>query len=177
MMPITPLSCIHPNWRGSLIPSAFDALTRGIERERTRVSGSNYLALTFRREFDYDGLMEYLQLLNGFSDEVTAIHYVDELAAQALSTSLTAPSYGERRRWRHDPSRDNERFKDKHESPLVWGVHLRSFKTLNDSGFDSIYFQFEVVRVNDPSVIGPDLLSYLDAESEWVDYFISKGKD
>jgi len=172
-----PLCQIHPSWRGSIIPSAFEALARGIERERNRLSGSAFLALTFRQEFDYDGLTEYLELLRGFSDEAVAIHYVEETAAQALTASLTTPSYSEHRRWRHDQSRDNERFKEKHESPFVRGVHLRGFKTLNDSGFDSIYFQFEVVRVSDPSVIGPDLLSYFDAESEWVDYFISKGKD
>jgi hypothetical protein len=172
-----PLSRIHPSWQGSLIPSAFEALTRGLERERTRLSGSALLALAFRQEFDYDGLTCYLELVKGFRDEAAAIHSVEEAAGQALSTALTAPSYSQHRRWRRDPSRDNERFTEKHESPLVRGVHLRSFKVLNDSGFDSIYFQFEVVRVSDPSVIGPDLLSYFDAESEWVDYFISKGKD
>ena len=171
-----PLSQIHPSWRGSLIPSAFDALTRGMERERNRLSGLSFLTLTFRQEYDYDGLMEDLQLLKGFSDEATAIHYVEQLTEQALSASLAAPSYGNYR-WRHDPSRDNERLKAKHESSLVRCVHLRSFKILNDSGYDSKHFQFEVVCVNHPSVFGPDLLTYYDAESEWVAYFISKGEE
>ncbi len=160
-----------------MIPSAFEALTRGMERERRRLSGSAFLALAFRQEFDYDGLTCYLELLQGFRDEAAAIHAVEEAAGQALSRALTAPSYSPHRPWRRDPARNNQRFVEKHESPLVRGVHLRSFRVLNDSGFDSIYFQFEVLRVDDPSAIGPDLLSYFDAESEWVDYFISKGQD
>jgi len=171
-----PLSQIHPSWRGSLIPSAFDALTRGIERERNRLSGLSYLTLTFRQDYDCDGLMEDLQLLEGFSDEATAIHYVEQLTEQTLSASLAAPSYGNYR-WCHDPSRDNERFKEKHETSLVRCVHLRSFRVLNYSGYDSKYFQFEVVYVNYPSVFGPDLLTYYDAELEWVAYFISKGEE
>ncbi len=171
-----PLSQIHPSWRGSLIPSAFDALTRGIEREKSRLSGLSFLTLTFRQEYDYDGLTENLQLLEGFSDEATAVHYVEQLTEQALSASLAVPSYGNYR-WRHDPSRDNECFKAKHESSLVRCVYLRSFKVLNDSGYDSKYFQFEVVCVDYPSVFGPDLLTYYDAEPEWVAYFISKGEE
>ncbi len=170
-----PINQIHPSWRGSLIPSAFDALTRGIERERTRLFGFSFLTLTFRQEYDYDGLMEDLQLLQGFSDEAAAVRYVDQLAKQALPASLAAPSYGNYR-WRHDPSRDNERFKAGHESSFVRCVHLRSFKILNDSGYDSKYFQFEVLCVSHPSVFGPNLFTYYDAESEWVAYFISKGE-
>jgi len=171
-----PLSKIHPSWRWSLIPSAFDALTRGIERERIRLIGLSFLTLTFRQEYDYDGLMEYLQLLEGFSDEATAIHYVEQLTEQTLSASLEEPSYGNYK-WRHDASRDNERFKAKHESSLVRCIHLKSFKILNDSGYDSKYFQFEVLGVNYPAVVGSDLFTYFDAEAEWVDYFISKGEE
>ncbi len=159
-----------------MIPSAFDALTRGIERERSRLSGLSFLTLAFRQAYDYDGLSENLELLEGFSDEAVAIHYVEQLTEQALSASLAAPGYGNYV-WRHDPSRDNQRFKANHESSLVRGVHFRSFKVLNDSGYDSKYFQVEVVRVNYPAVFGPDLLTYYDAESEWVAYFVSKGEE
>jgi len=171
-----PLNQIHPDWEGSLIPSDFDALKRGIERERVRLFGLPFLTLTFRKEFDYDGLMEYLQLLEGFSDEATAIHYVEQLTEQTLSASLVAPSYGDYI-WRHDASRDNECIKARHEGSLVRCIHLRSFRITLDSGYDIKYFQFEVLCVNHPGVLGPDLFSYYDAESEWVDYLKSKGKE
>ena len=171
-----PLSQIHPGWRGSLISSAFDALKRGIERERVRLFGSSFLTLAFCQDYDLDGLMEYLQLLEGSSDEATAIHSVDQRTEQALAASLAEPSYANYK-WHHDVSRNNDRFKAKHESSLVRCIHLRSFKVLNDSGYDSKYFQFEVLRVDQPAVFWPDLFSYYDAESEWVAYFISKGEE
>lgn len=171
-----PLSEIHPTWRGSLIPSAFEALKRGIERERIRLSGSSFLTLTFRQEYDLEGLTQYLQLLQGFSDEATAIHYVERLAEQNLSASLAEPSYG-KYKWRHDASRDNKRLKAQHESSLVQCLYLRSFEVLDGSGYDSKGFQVEVLRVNHLAVLGPDLFTYLDAENQWVCYLISKGKE
>lgn len=174
--PLIPLSQIHPSWGGSLIPSAFDALTRGIERERIRLFGLPFLTLTFSQDYDMDGLMEYLQLLEGFSDEASAIHYVEQLTEQTLSASLGKPGYGNYK-WRHDASRDNERVKAKHESSLVRCIHLKSFRITLDSGYDIKYFQFEVLCVNLPAVVGPDLLTYYDAQNEWEDYFISKGKE
>ncbi len=170
------LSEIHYSWRGGLIPSSFDALTRGIESEESRLCNSSFLTLTFRQEYDYDGLMEYLELLEGFSDEATAIQYVEQVTAQNLSASLAEPGYGNYR-WRHDASRDDERFKTNRESPLVRCRHLRSFKILNDSGYDSKYVQFEVLCVNPAAVLGPELFAYYDAESEWVGYFISRGEE
>ncbi len=172
-----PLNQIHPSWRGRLIPSAFDALTRGIERERIRLFGLSFLTLKFHQDYDMDGLAEYLQLLEGFSDEASAIHYVEQLTEQTLSASLGEPTYRNYCKWRHNTSRDNERIKAKHEGSLVRCIHLKSFRITLDSGYDIKYFQFEVLCVNLPAFIGSDLFTYYDAESEWVDYFISKGEE
>ena len=135
------------------------------------------LTLSFRQEFDYDGLMDFLELLEGFSDEVTAIHYVEQLSEQTFSTSLALPaSYGNYK-WHHDETRDNEHFKANHENSFIQCIFLRSFKILTNSGFESKYFQFEVIFVKLPEIIGPDLFNYFDAEDEWVDYFESKGNE
>ena len=176
-MKLHPLKQIHPTWRGSMIPSAFEALKRGMARERSRLSGSVFLAVAFRREFDYDGLAEDLQLLEGFSDLEEAIRHVEQLTEQALSESLAKPSSYGSYTWRHDASRDNERFKAGHESSSVRCVHLRSFKVLTDSGYDSRYVQFEVLRVDPSAVLGPDLVAYYDAQPEWEAYLISEGEE
>ena len=175
--PLIPLSQIHPSWGGSLIPSDFDALTRSIERERIHLFGLPFLTLTFRQDYDMDGLEEDLQLLEGFSDEANAIHYVEQLTEQTLSASLREPVYRNWNKWRHDAPRDNERFKANHESPLVRCIHLRSFRITRGTGYDIKCFQFEVLRVNLPEVVGPDLFTYYDARFEWQDYLISKGKE
>jgi hypothetical protein len=103
-MKLLPLNQIHPTWRGSMSPSAFEALKRGMERERNRLSGSVFLVVAFRQEFDYDGLEEDLQLLEGFSNLEEAIRHVDQLTEQALSESLAKPSTYGSWIWRHDAS-------------------------------------------------------------------------
>jgi hypothetical protein len=58
-----PLVGVCPSWKGNLIESAFQDLLRGMERERSRLKGSSHLAMTFRREYDLDGLTEYLEIV------------------------------------------------------------------------------------------------------------------
>lgn len=170
-----PLSRIHSNWRGSFVPSAFEAVKRGIEREKARLHGSTFLALLFRQEYDYDGLTERLELLKGFPNEASAVQYVEQLAAQELATSLGEPgSCGNA--WRRNASREDKRFKPNREGARVRCAKLRSFEIKKDTGYDSKRVQFEVLHVDPVETVGSELLAYFDAESEWVDYFISKGK-
>ena len=136
-----------------------------------------FLTLTFSQDYDIEELEEDLQLLEGFSDEASAIHYVEQLTEQTLSASLREPVYRNWNKWRHDASRDNERVKANHESSLARCIHLKSFRITRGTGYDIKYFQFEVLRVNPPAVIVPDLLTYYDAQSEWENYFISKGEE
>ena len=37
-------------------------------------------------------------------------------------------------------------------------------------------FLFEVLHISIADAIGTDLFNYRDAESEWVNYFMSKGR-
>jgi hypothetical protein len=168
-----PLNQVFSGWSGQRIPSAFAALTRGIEREKARLSGLPYLGLMFRREFDYDGATEYLELLRGFSDQGAAVHYAEELAAQILADSLA-----ESPDWRVDTSWDNARVKPAHDGASVQCAHLRSFRVFDgSSGFNSKYFQIEVLCVDPLDGVGQNLFAYLDAGDEWVSYFISRGKE
>lgn len=170
------LSQIHPAWRGHRIPSAFAALARGIKRDRIRFEGVRFLALCFRQEFDWDGLTEGLQLLEGFEDEISAVHFVDQRIDLELFAALTDDGRADKG-WRRDVSRDNERFKANRDSYFVRSAYLRSFKLLGRSQRDSKYVQCEVLRVDAPAVVGPALFSYFDAEAEWVDYLVARGEE
>ena len=171
-----PLSLVHVDWQGHLIPAAFDACQRGIELERNRLAGASYITLAFRREFDFDGLTEYLDLTEGFSELSAAVRFVNDLAMRTLPPALAEPGYGHYT-WRHDARRDNERFIAGHESTLVKCSYLRSFRVLTDSGYDSKYFQFEVLTISSPMIVGAPLFSYLMQEQEWVCYFVAKGSE
>ena len=174
-IPNLPLGQIHPSWKGSLSPADFDVLTRGIERERTRLLGLPFLTLRFNKDVDYDGLDDSLEILEGFSDEASAIHQVDQLAEQTLTAYLARRGYGNT--WRHNVSRDDLRIESNHEGPLVRCIHLRSFEIALDTGYNSMNFQFEVLSVDLPAGLGSGLFAYYDAQWEWQQYFISKGKE
>lgn len=190
MKELIPLSRINPKWRGGIIPSAFEALERGIEREKARLTGSTYLTLLFRNEYDIDGLLKHLNLLEGFTDEETAVSYIDRLAEQTLKEELDGKGWSLSKVWRHEVDQDNKRFRRKKDNPRVQGVYLRSFKIKGDSGVESKYFQFEVLRIGGGEGIGPDLFGYFDEAAneyasdsswhfgvvhEWTSFFIGKG--
>lgn len=191
MEDLTPLSRINPGWLGGIIPSAFAALERGIESEKSRLAGSAYLTLLFRKEYDIDGLLDYIDLLDGFSDEADAIGYIDRLAEQTLKEELESGNWLSRIR-RHEADQDNKRFQRRRDNPQVRGVYLRSFAIRGDSCFESKYFQFEVLRIGGGEVIGPALFDYFDEAAnehapdpswafgvtrQWTSFFIGKGKE
>ena len=78
--------------------------------------------------------------------------------------------------WVLDQSILQERRKVSHDNDHVAGLKLLSWKAKNQHGFSSIYLQIEVVQIRDQDVIGKELLRYWDAESEWVSYFIERGR-
>lgn len=158
-------------------PTAFDTLLRGIERENVRLDGTTFITLSFRQEYDYDGLEESMELLEGFSDETSAIDYVEQLTTKTLKETLTEPYEWGNSTWRHDSPNDNMRFKAGQKNSFVECVYLRSFEATLDTGYNTKKFQFEVLRVTLPRVIDISLFMYCDAEEEWVRYLMSKGKD
>ena len=179
-----PLSRIHEGWKGKLLPDSFNALQRGIEAERTRFSGCRHLALVLRREIDYDGLIEFLELPEGFADETEATAYPDHWYDRTLPEVIAKANADSHSlyNWRHDASRDGERFETLAHPPrrdpsVVRCLNLRSFQCTADTGFDKRYFQCETLAFAHPEIIGPDLFDYLPLEDEWTSYFLSKGEE
>ena len=90
-VPVLPLQDICPTWKGSLIPSEFAALLRGIEREKARLQGLRFLAFRFQHEIDKGKISRSLAILNGFPDQVAAIRSTDQEAAEALAAASVEP--------------------------------------------------------------------------------------
>jgi hypothetical protein len=171
-----PLNSVCPTWTGQLIPSAFAALNRGIDKERARFRGKPFVVVAQRHEFDFDGLTEYLELLEGFVDQPPAILYARQKAEGALSRELSEPSYGDYQ-WQLVEARQPYPFNlPCPESSTVNRVFSDSFKVANGSGYDSKYIGFEVLYVTSAEIISPELFSFLKAESEWVSFLISRGE-
>jgi hypothetical protein len=172
---LLPLSRICPSWHGRLVPAAFAAVQEGLRRERDRLGSRPFVALVFRQDYDADGLGETLELLESFADPAAAVDFVEKAAEAALAAALAEPSYGPYS-WRLDePPGASSRYKRGPAGTAVDSVHARTFKLVNGSGYDSKYFQFEVVRVAGGEVVGPALFSFVDAEPEWTSFLISRG--
>ncbi len=177
-----PLSRIHAGWKGKLFPDYFNALQRGIEAEKSRFSGYRYLALVYRREIDYDGLLEFLELPEGFADEAEATLYPDHWYDRVLSEVIAAANADSHSLYksRHDASSDGERFErfahpPRRDKSLVRCLNLRSFQYTADTGYDKRYFQCETLAFAHSEIIGPDLFDYFPLEDEWKSYFIELG--
>ncbi len=166
----------NPNRSSPPNTSFADGVERGIECERSRLAGHPYLIVQFTQVYNYDGLDENLQLLDSFADKKSAIRFVEQFSEQTLAESLEPGKY-KPGNWQHDRSYDNRRFKPARQSSHVKGVHLKSFRTVSDSGYDSKKVQFEVLKLSSSSSFGPELFNYYDAESEWRYYFRSKGRN
>lgn len=173
--PVWPLAGICPDWKGSLIESAFLDCLRGIESEKYRLHGATQLILEFRSEFDIDGLTEYLAIHGGFTDAKAADIFSHE-CIEARKKEITTQLGDGMDDWVLDPGILQERRKSSHDNDRVTGLKLLSWKAKNRHGFSSIYLQIEVVQIQDQDVIGKELLGYWDAESEWVSYFIERGR-
>jgi hypothetical protein len=152
-----------------------EILTRGMEREKTRLAGSAFITLTYNRDLDYDGFTESLELLDGFTVMAEAIQCVDQLANEALAESLEKLTYKDSK-WRHDESKDNAGIMPNHEGLLVRRIHLRSFLLTDDSMYNTKQVLFEVLCATLPEAIGPELFAYYDEKAEWEAYFVSKGR-
>ena len=169
------LDIIHSGWRGFLVTSSFDTLMRGLEREKARLLGLPFITFCFKQAYDYDGLTESLELLEGFSEQANAIAYLDQLTEESLAEALLEPGLGNSK-WQDNVLRDNLFVKPCLPESVVQGIYHRSFELSLDTGYDKKNFMFEVLHISIVDAIGTDLFNYRDAESEWVNYFMSKGR-
>ena len=173
--PVWPLAGVCSEWKGRLIESSFQDLLRGIEAEKSRLHGATHLVVEFRSEFDIDGLTEYLAIHGGFTDAKAADNFSYE-CIEARKKEIATQLGDDKDDWLLDPGVLQERRKSSHDNDHVAGLKLLSWKAKNRHGFSSIYLQIEVVQIRDQDVIGKELLRYWDAESEWVSYFIERGR-
>jgi len=172
---LVPLSSVCPCWTGSLIPSAVEALRRGLERERERLRGKPFVVIATRHEFDYDGLAEYVELLDGFSAEDRAVEYAERSAEVARRSTLAEPSCG-RYRWQVVEGAWSPLFDDRQDCEHVRRVFRERLKMANGSGYESKYFEFDVLHVSATEIVGPELFAYLGTESEVTWYLIRLGE-
>lgn len=67
------LSTLVPTWKGHLIPEAYGAVVKGLERLRSRLQGSRFLVVSYVHELDYDGCYDRIFFEAGFQTSEEAV--------------------------------------------------------------------------------------------------------
>jgi hypothetical protein len=170
-----PLSSICPAWHGQLDPTAFTALLRGLERERSRFRGKPCVVVAVRHDFDTDGLCAGVALVAGFADRAAAVKCAEDSARDALASALAEPS-SLGFTWRlAEVQRRTLVFKQPPTASVVTGLHCAHFKLLNGLPYDSRYYEFHALYIPCAEIVGDDLFAYIDVEAEWVTYLTKQG--
>lgn len=79
-----PLSLAVPGWQGRLIPEAVEKVARGVALEQERLRGSRFLMVLRRHELQYDGLMEWVEIVGGYRDVESAVSTAQIKGAQRI---------------------------------------------------------------------------------------------
>ena len=172
-----PLNTICPCWKFQLIPTAFEALQRGIAREKERFQNKPFILYSLVRDSDYDSAdMDYLELIEGFTDQASAIRQSRTHAGEALSRALAETGYGSLP-WRQvyhtwGPVLPVENKK----SDVLKRVFEERFKVASRTGYYSMYYSFEVLHVRTLDIIGPELFCFIDAEWAWISFLTGRGE-
>lgn len=161
-------------WKGSLTQNAFANLLHGIRREQARLNGKRFLVVLFHEDYDLDGLMESIDLVEGFDNLQEAKTFVEYRADNLLDQQLQRLSYG-RSPW-HIVDQETINRLARQAVDTVKRVYYRGFKLSDGSGFNSIYWHLEVLEISTGSVIDEDLLKYLNCQMELERYFIEVGE-
>jgi hypothetical protein len=171
---LVPISTICPCWKQSLAPAGVEALQRGIAAERERFRGKPFVVVETRYEFDYDGLTEYFELLDGFPTGPEAIAYAKQKADDARRAVLAEPSYASYH-WKVIEAAVRTEFEVSAEHPSVRHEYHELFKVENGSGYDHRDYFIDVLHIATEEIIGTELFTYIGAESKMTRYLMNRG--
>lgn len=161
-----PLSAVCPSWRGSLIPSSFEALNRGLQRLRDRTRNLPFLVLRYRREVDYDGLVEYIDLPQAFATMAEGVARVERLMADTIEATPD---------WNMVKVEAPFRLPMDSSVRSIRIVYSRGCRFQDGSGFNSLTTECHVLEATASEVIGPELLGGVASQTEWVAFLRAEG--
>ncbi|MEW6731470.1 MAG: hypothetical protein AB1489_09060 [Acidobacteriota bacterium] len=162
-------------WRGFLIPTAFAELLQGISSEQQRLNNKRFLVTLFCVEYDYEGLIKYIDLLDGFNDLEEATAFAKYRLDSYLEQMLHKSRFKESPLWTLvEPDIFNRLDRDPVDT--IKRVYHRSFKLSDGSEYNSVYCHFEIIETPSDSVINEELFKFLNCQSELILYFIDIGR-
>ena len=149
-------------------------LERGLRIERRRLGGRRFLAVASQQRFDFDGLTEYVYLLESFADQSDAESYVED-----LSVSLRREVVGRKLRygnWTWQVESEG------HMPALACAGAASSLRVLFDrtfkvraSDYDALYTCIRVIGPFRERIVDGALLEFFKSSHELWSYFMDIG--
>ena len=164
------LSEIYPSLRGTLITPAFTLLKKGIIKENTRLLGKPFVTMSFLREFDCDGLLNYAWILDGFEESAVAIDSLNQKAKRVFDRSLNESCLGGGC-WRvKEPfiSADQNPSGDEKSINCIYKINF----SLEGGPFESKYYDFQILKVTTPTFVTDELFRYVENQDGLKSYLI-----
>lgn len=171
---LTPASTILPCWSGRYITSFIAAVESGLQAERRRLQKKSYVVVASRDLYDYDGLSQYVDLVEAFPSQEQALAFAHQASKAALDEALDTPSYGNYK-W-HQVDGSPPLFFTRYEQPQVHVIGSERLHLENGSGFDLLYIEHLVLHIQASEPLGNELFAYLGAEYEVMKYLSRQGE-
>ena len=154
-----------------------DELLTGIESERKRLGQGRFLVLLIQKDFDIDGLTDYVFPLESFDSKSEAVRYIKTSAKSLYENQITGPGrYGSA--WQLE-SRGEIPYMTRPQSGY-WAHRLRSLYDetykLRGGTYDTLYNCFRVVGPFRSEVVSDELISFVNQRAELWAHFVDAGE-
>jgi hypothetical protein len=154
-----------------------DELLTGISSERERLGRRRFLAILNQKEFDIDGLTDWIFLLESFDCQDAARTYIDQ-TAKSLREQQLASSHEYGMPW-HPYSQDEIRYLSQPDAEN-WAHPIRVFAdrtyALRATPYDTKYNCFRVIGPFHDEIVGDNLITFTNEQFELWSYFVSVGE-
>lgn len=171
---LAPASTILPCWSGRYVTSFIAAVESGLQAERRRLQENSYVVVASRHLYHYDGLSQYVDLVEAFPSKELALAFAHQASKAALEEALDTPTYGSYK-W-HQVEGWSTLFFTRYKQPQVHVIGSERLHLENGSGFDLLYIEYLVLHIQASEPLGNELFAYLGAEYEVMAYLSKQGE-
>lgn len=151
-----------------------DELLAGLDAEHSRLGRRRFAVVLYQQVYDYDGLTDFVFLLDSFDTQSEAIACVESNARNLLATQTAQPdSLGDR--WTLESEGDMRSLPKPTGKHLLRALHDRTYK-LRAGPYDTKYNCFRAIGPFADFVVCDQLFEFINAQHELWSYFVKTGE-
>lgn len=151
-----------------------DELLAGLDAERSRLGRRKFVVVFYQNEFDFDGLTDYVFLLDSFDDQSEAIACVAS-QAQNLQATQTAQPDSRGLQWVLESDGGTWYIPNPTGKHLLSVLHDQTYK-LRAGPYDTKYNSFRAIGPFADFVVCEQLFEFVNSRFELWSYFVEIGE-